>query len=491
MTAPATAPAPSLSHYVDGQQYRPEGGRTLACQSPLDGRSLGDLPLADEAAVNHAVSVAKSAFPAWAETPVKDRVQCLFRFKQLAEQQIQELSEVISQENGKTVAEAEAGFRKGLEVVEYACSLPAIETGGLLEVSTGVDCYTRRTPLGPVVGISPFNFPAMVPLWMFPLALATGNTFILKPSEKVPQTPLHMAALLEEAGLPKGVFNVLQGDRQSVEQLVAHPDIKAVAFVGSTPAAKAVYHRSIEHGKRALALGGAKNHLVAVPDADITMTAKNVTSSATGCAGQRCMAASVLVLVGDCQDLLEAIVQEMQQVRPGENLGAVINAEAKARIENYITEAEAAGAKILVDGRGATVPDKPGGHYVGPTLIDGVQPSQACACEEIFGPVLSVIRVATLAEALAIENANPYGNAASIYTTSGATARFFEGRANAGMIGINIGVPVPREPFSFGGWNDSRFGCGDITGEDGLRFWTRGKKITQKWSVNAAQNWMS
>lgn len=465
--------------------------RNIPVESPLDGTTVGSIEVADAAAVDAAVSRAAAAFREWSVTPVKDRVQPLFRFKQIVEENIRELSELVTAENGKTVAESEAGIRKGLEVVEFATSLPVIGQGGKLEVSRGVDCYSRRVPLGVTAGITPFNFPAMVPLWMYPLAIATGNTFLLKPSEQVPLTSVRMGELLLEAGLPENVFQVVQGDRETVEVLLDHPGIAAAAFVGSTRVAKLVYERGIASGKRMLCLGGAKNHLVVVPDADPEITAKNVVSSAVGCAGQRCMAASVLITVGDCAAVMEAIVAEMRAVVPGENLGAIISAEAKERIEGYIDRAEAAGAKILVDGRGATVTGKEQGHYVGPTLIDGIDIGSECACDEIFGPVLTVLHVSSLDEALAIENANPYGNAASIYTSSGATARYFEDRASAGMIGINIGVPVPREPFSFGGWNDSAFGAGDITGDDGIRFWTKQKKITQKWSASAAQNWMS
>jgi len=465
--------------------------KTIDVQSPLDGSSIGSVEAAGKSEVDAAVSRAKQAFAEWGITPVKERVQPLFRFKQLVETNIRELSELVTAENGKTVAESEAGIRKGLEVVEFATALPVLGQGGKLEVSRGVDCYTRRYPLGVVAGITPFNFPAMVPLWMYPLAIAAGNTFLLKPSEQVPLTANRMGELLLEAGLPENVFQVIQGDRETVEAILDHPSIVATAFVGSTRVAKLVYERGITNGKRMLCLGGAKNHLVVVPDADPEITAKNVVSSATGCAGQRCMAASVLIAVGDCSEVLAAIEREMKTVIPGENLGAIISADAKARIEGYIDRAESAGAGIPVDGRGATVAGKEGGHYVGPTLIDGVDIGHESACEEIFGPVLTVLHVDTLEEALEIENANPYGNAASIYTTSGATARYFEDRASAGMIGINIGVPVPREPFSFGGWNDSRFGMGDITGEDGIRFWTKEKKVTQKWSAGAARNWMS
>lgn len=465
--------------------------KTIQVLSPLDGRALGAVEAADAAAADAAVERSRAAFAEWSATPVKERVQPLFRFKHLAETHVRELSELISAENGKTVEEAEAGLRKGLEVVEYATALPVIGQGGTLEVSRGVDCYTRRYPLGVVAGITPFNFPAMVPLWMFPLALAAGNTFLLKPSEQVPLTPVRLGELLLEAGLPENVFQVVQGDRETVEALLDHPGISAAAFVGSTKVAKLVYARGLAAGKRMLCLGGAKNHLVVLPDADVEMTAKNIVSSATGCAGQRCMAASVLIAVGDCTPVIDAIVAEMRKLVPGKNLGAIISRAAKDRIEGYISRAEQAGARLLVDGRGATADGKPGGHYLGPTLIDGADAGTECACDEIFGPVLTLLRVNTLDEALAIENANPYGNAAAIYTRDGGSARYFEERASAGMIGINIGVPVPREPFSFGGWNESKFGVGDITGEDGIRFWTKEKKITQKWSAAAGRNWMS
>ena len=459
--------------------------------SPLDGSSIGSIQPTDASGVDEAVKRARTAFDSWSQAPVKERVQPLFRFKHLAEARMDELSELASRENGKTAGEAAAGIQKGLEVVEFATSLPVLGQGGLLEVSRGVDCYTRRYPLGVVAGITPFNFPAMVPLWMFPIAIATGNTFLLKPSEQTPLTPRLMGELLLEAGLPEDVYQVVQGGRETVEAIVDHDAIEAVGFVGSTRVSKIVYERGIATGKRMLCLGGAKNHLVIAPDADPEVTAKNVVASAVGCAGQRCMAASALITVGDCSGIMGAIKEEMGRYVAGENLGAIISAAARDRIVGYIDRAEASGAKILVDGRGASVAGKEDGFYVGPTLIDGVEPSNECACDEIFGPVLSVMHVDTVEEALAIENANPYGNAASIYTSSGATARYFEDRASAGMIGINIGVPVPREPFSFGGWNDSKFGIGDITGTDGIDFWTKRKKVTQKWSAGAARNWMS
>ncbi len=465
--------------------------RAIPVFSPVDGSQLGSIEAADAAMVDTAVTRASAAFENWRSVPVKERVQPLFRFKHLAEANLDELAGLVRSENGKTRAEARAGIEKGLEVVEFACSLPALGAGNLLEVSRGVDCFSRSYPLGVVAGITPFNFPAMVPLWMLPLAVATGNAFLLKPSEQTPLTSVRMAELLQDAGLPENVVQVVQGDRETVEALLDHPGISAVAFVGSTKVAKLVYQRGIVAGKRVLALGGAKNHLVVVPDANPKLAARNIVASATGCAGQRCMAASVSIAVGDCSPVLEAVEAEMRTIVPGENLGAIISAEAKARIEGYITRAEQSGAKIVVDGRGATVAGKPDGFYVGPTLIDGVEIGSESACDEIFGPVLTVLRVDTLDEALKIENASPYGNAASIYTSNAATARHFEERARAGMIGVNIGVPVPREPFSFGGWNDSKFGNGDITGIDGVRFWTQQKKITQKWEAAATQNWMS
>lgn len=463
----------------------------IAVTSPIDGSRLGEIQKCVGPEVDLYVERARAAFASWSVTPVKERVQPLFRFKQLVEDHIAELSECVTAENGKTIAESEAGIRKGLEVVEFATSFPVLQAGNLLEVSRGVDCFTRRFPLGVVCGITPFNFPAMVPMWMFPLAIAAGNTFLLKPSEQTPLTPIRFGELLREAGLPENVYQVVQGDRETVETLLDHPGIAAAAFVGSTKVARSVYARGIAAGKRVLALGGAKNHLVVVPDADPSVTSANVVSSATGCAGQRCMAASVLIAVGDCDAILDEIESRMREVVAGKSMGAIISAAAKQRVIGYIDRAEASGARIRVDGRKSQVTDRPNGYYVGATMIEDVDPDHECAREEIFGPVLTVLRVDSLDAALEIENANPYGNAASIYTSSGSTARYFQERASAGMVGINIGVPVPREPFSFGGWNDSHFGCGDITGTDGVAFWTRQKKVTQKWTAGAAQNWMS
>jgi malonate-semialdehyde dehydrogenase (acetylating)/methylmalonate-semialdehyde dehydrogenase len=474
------------THYIHGTRVE-AGSRSLnPLTSPVDGAPLGSVTVADAAVVDQVVQSAQKAFQSWSLVPVKDRVQVLYKFKTLVEKNIGELAKQVTAENGKTTAESAAGIARGIEIVEYAASLPQLFAGEILEVSTGVDCYTRRFPIGVVAGITPFNFPAMVPMWMFPMAIACGNSFILKPSEQVPFTPLLLADLLKQAGLPDGVFNVVQGDRETVEAVLDHPGITAAAFVGSTAVAKAVYDRGIAANKRMLTLGGAKNHLIVVPDADPLITAKNVVSSAVGCAGQRCMAASVLIAVGDCDAIIDAIEHEMQNLTCGAEIGAIISVKAKERIEGYIARAAARGAKIRLDGRGQSM----AGNYVGTTLIDGITTEDECANDEIFGPVLSILRVKALDEALAIENANPYGNAACIYTSSGATARYFEMKAEAGMIGVNIGVPVPRDPFGFGGWNASKFGAGDITGRDAISFWTKTKKVTAKWTSKST-NWMS
>jgi malonate-semialdehyde dehydrogenase (acetylating)/methylmalonate-semialdehyde dehydrogenase len=488
----ASTTTPLIGHFHSGAVQRPDSARTLPLASPIDGASLGALAVADAAQVDTIVQRAHTAFTSWGRVPVKERVQPLYRFKTLLEKNLRPVAEMVSRENGKTVDEAAAGLQRGLEVVEYACSVPALIAGDLLEVSSGVDCYTRRYPLGVVAGITPFNFPAMVPMWMFPMAIACGNTFVLKPSEQVPQSPLLLAELLAEAGLPEGVFNVVQGDRETVEAVLDHALIRACAFVGSTPVAKLVFARGTAAGKRMLTLGGAKNHIVILPDADPELVAKNLTASATGCAGQRCMAASVALGVGNCDGIVEAVAAEMRKVRAGFDMGAIINPKSRDRIVSYIARAESEGAALLVDGRHPAVPEeKRGGNYVGSTLIDRLTPDSKCVQDEIFGPVLSVLRLGSLDEALAIENRSPYGNAASIYTSSGAAARHFEQHASAGMIGVNIGVPVPRDPFAFGGWNDSKFGIGDVTGKDAIGFWTQMKKTTVKWAATAARNWMS
>lgn len=460
-------------------------------QSPLDGALLAEMPCSSQADLDAAVAAAQRAFSGWSRMPIKERVQVFFRYKYLLEQHLDELAALVSEENGKTRDEAVAEIEKCIELTEFATSLPQLVAGEVLEVSKGVECRTDRVALGVVASIVPFNFPAMVPNWTIPNALALGNCMIMKPSEKVPLSAGRIALLLREAGLPDGVFNIVNGDSAIVSAICDHPGIEAVSFVGSTRVARLVYQRATQHLKRCLALGGAKNHLFVLPDAQPEMTAQNVAASMSGCAGQRCMAASAMVAVGNVDAIIERICAEARKIVPGQNLGAVIDTAAKERIEKYITEAEEQGAKVLVDGRGYKVPGREGGTYVGPTVIDFVQPGMAIATEEVFGPVITITRVGTLDEAIAIENASPYGNAASVFTQNGASARCVIDRASAGMVGVNVGVPVPREPFSFGGWNESKFGVGDITGKSSIEFWTRLKKSTVKWNPEAGINWMS
>jgi malonate-semialdehyde dehydrogenase (acetylating)/methylmalonate-semialdehyde dehydrogenase len=459
--------------------------------SPVDGTLLSTVPISTSRDLDDAVKAARAAFDSWSKTPIKERVQVFFRYKTLLEKHLDELAKLCTEENGKTYGESVAEIEKSIELTEFATSLPQLVTGEILEVSRGVECRTEHVPLGVVASIVPFNFPSMVPNWTLPNAIALGNCMIIKPSEKVPLSCGRLAELLKEAGLPDGVFNIVHGAVDIVEAICDHPGIEAVSFVGSTKVAKIVYQRATSNYKRCLALGGAKNHLMVLPDAIPDMTAQNVAASMSGCAGQRCMAASAMVGVGPVDHIIEKICEEARKIVPGQNLGAVISKEAKERIEGYITEAEKQGAKVLVDGRNARVNGKENGTYVGPTVIDYVKPDMSVAREEIFGPVISIMRTNTVDEALAIENANPYGNAASVFTQNGGMARYIIDKASAGMIGVNVGVPVPREPFSFGGWNESKFGVGDITGKSSIEFWTKLKKSTTKWNPAAGVNWMS
>ncbi len=481
----------ATQNYINGKFTDASSGRKLDVVSPLDGNLLSTVPMSVSKDLDDAVKAAKAAFPAWSRMPIKERVQVFFRYKTLLEKNLQELAKLCSEENGKTYSESVAEIEKSIELTEFATSLPQLVTGEVLEVSRGVECRTEHVPLGVVASIVPFNFPSMVPNWTIPNAIALGNCMIMKPSEKVPLSCGRLAELLKEAGLPDGVFNIVHGDVEIVEAICDHPGIEAVSFVGSTKVAKIVYQRATSHYKRCLALGGAKNHLMVLPDAIPAMTAQNVAASMSGCAGQRCMAASAMIGVGNIDKIIDKICEEARKIVPGENLGAVINKESQQRIEKYITDAEQDGAVILVDGRNAKVPGKEKGTYVGPTVIDHVKPEMSVAREEIFGPVISIMRTSTVDEALAIENANPYGNAASVFTQNGGMARYIIERASAGMIGVNVGVPVPREPFSFGGWNESKFGVGDITGKSSIEFWTKLKKSTTKWNAEAGVNWMS
>jgi malonate-semialdehyde dehydrogenase (acetylating)/methylmalonate-semialdehyde dehydrogenase len=480
-----------VQNYINGKFIDASSSRTMEVISPLDGNLLSTVPLSTAADLDTAVKAAKAAFPIWSRMPIKERVQVFFRYKTLLERDLKALAELCSEENGKTFGESVAEIEKCIELTEFATSLPQLVTGEILEVSKGVECRTEHIPLGVIASIVPFNFPAMVPNWTIPNAIGLGNCMIIKPSEKVPLSCGRLALLLKEAGLPDGVFNIVNGDSEIVNAICDHPGIEAVSFVGSTKVAKIVYQRATQHFKRALALGGAKNHLMVLPDAKPDMTAQNVAASMSGCAGQRCMAASAMVAVGDVDHIIQKIVEEAKKIIPGVNLGAVISKESKERIEGYITQAEKDGARILLDGRNVIVKGKENGTYVGPTVIDHVKPNMSVATEEIFGPVISIMRTNTVDEALAIENANPYGNAASVFTQNGGMARYIIDKASAGMIGVNVGVPVPREPFSFGGWNESKFGVGDITGKSSIEFWTKLKKSTTKWNPEAGVNWMS
>lgn len=486
----AFTPWHDARHWIGGAWRDPTSVRSaLEVVNPRHGKAMARVHLGGADDVDAAVQTAAAAQRSWGEWPIRDRAHVLYRLRELMLRNIDELSWLVSHENGKILPEARAEVEKGIECVEYGCALPNIAAGNQLEVSRGVACEVVYAPLGVVAGITPFNFPLMVPLWMLPQALVGGNAFVMKPSERVPLSTMRLAELLKEAGLPDGVFGLVQGGREVVEAICDHPTVKAVGFVGSTKVAKAVYGRACMQGKRTLCLGGAKNHLVVVPDADVALTAENVVASFTGCAGQRCMAASVLLAVGQVDHILEAIRDRAAKLVTGKDMGPVTTQAARDRIAGYIDGAERQGAKVVLDGRKAA--GDAGGYWVGPTIIDGCSPEMPAARDEIFGPVLSVVRVPNLEKAIEIENASPYGNASSVYTTSGDVARRVMGSVEAGMCGVNIGVPVPREPFGFGGWNDSCFGTGNITGWDGYRFWTRQRKITSKWALQRDQTWMS
>ncbi len=497
MTSTSTAPPrqkspayPAVRNFIGGRFVSGEI-QSLDVINPSDGSLLSRVPLSSAADVDSAVRAAAAAFPAWSTTPIKERVQVFFRYRTLLEQHRDELAALIGEEHGKIRSEAEAEISKAIELTEFACSLPQIVTGEVLEVSRGVECRTDRHPIGVVASIVPFNFPSMVPHWTIPNAIALGNCMILKPSELVPLSAGRIAELLAEAGLPAGVFSVVHGTQEVVEALCDHAGIAAITFVGSTRVAKVVYRRGTANLKRVLALGGAKNHLFVLPDADPDLSSSNIVASMSGCAGQRCMAASVMLAVAETDHIVRRLVEHARGVVPGENLGPVISREAKERIERHIAEAEAAGATVLLDGRKATVPGREGGFWVGPTILDHVRPEMKVAQEEVFGPVLAIVRAGDVDQALAIENASLYGNAASVFTESGGLARYVTDRASAGMVGVNVGVPVPREPFSFGGWNESKFGVGDITGHGSIEFWTKARKTTTKWNREAGTNWMA
>ncbi len=480
-----------VKNFINGEFKPGSSPKIHSVVSPLDGSELTTFKESTMEDLNEIVEQAQKAQKTWQKVTLKERVQVFYKYKQLLEKHSSELTEIIYQENGKIHSEAKAEIDKAIELTEFACSLPQFVNGENMEVSKGVHCSSTRIPLGIVASIVPFNFPTMVPHWTIVNAIALGNAFILKPSESVPISSQYNAKLLKEAGLPDGLFNIINGTQSTVENLCDHPGIHAITFVGSTKVAKIVYQRGSQNLKQVLALGGAKNHILLLPDAHPDMASSNIIASMSGCAGQRCMAAATLITVGNCDTILDKLVDDALKIQCGTTLGAVISKASKERIEGYITEAEQQGATIILDGRNTIVPGKENGFYVGPTIIDNATADMRVAKEEIFGPVLTIVRVNTIDEALAIENKNPYGNACSVFTQNGGLANYVTENASAGMCGVNIGVPVPREPFGFGGWNESRFGSGDITGKSAIGFFTKEKKTTTKWNPEAGTNWMS
>jgi methylmalonic acid semialdehyde dehydrogenase len=496
--AKASEPAVQIiNNYIGGRFVPPVSGAYLPKYAPKDGQLIAQVALSGASDVDAAVQVAQAAFLKWGPgSTVKKRMDIIFKFNQLVREHADELCELIILEHGKTYIEAQGDLAKGLETVEYACSMPQLIAGRCLEVSNGIECKDIRDPLGVVASIVPFNFPFMVPMWTLPIAISVGNCLILKPSEKVPMTMTRTVQLLKDAGLPDGVVQLVHGAADAVTAICDHPGISAVSFVGSSPVAQIVQKRSQAVGKRVLALGGAKNHLVALPDCNVDACAEDIVNSFTGCAGQRCMAASILLVLGDQPQLISSVVTKSAQLTAGRdarNIGPIIDQPSLDKIIRYINEAEQAGCKILLDGRPWTAAH-PSGHWIGPTIILQQSPRDPAMTDEIFGPVLSIYPVKSREEAIAIENGNPYGNAACVYTTSGAHANWFTSRFGAGMLGVNIGVPVPREPFSFGGINRSKFGDYDITADGGIEFFTKRRKITTKWTFPAkgsAGDWMS
>lgn len=460
--------------------------------SPNTGKKIGDYSVPSLNQINRAIEFAGQAQVEWAKTPAKERAKVLFSVRNILLREADAIATLKGSESGKIFDEAKAGLMKGIEVLEFALALQNLDLGGRVEVSRGVSCEYRREPLGVVAGITPFNFPAMVPMWMIPIALALGNAFVWKPSEKTPLTARKICDAFKEAGLPDGVLTVLHGGEQTVNAIIDHPKIKAVGFVGSTKIARFVFTRATQLGKRALALGGAKNHIILLPDANSDLSGPGISDSFTGCAGQRCMAASVLLAVGDVNGHIEKIVKRASSLELGKQMGAIITKAQVDFLKEAIGRAEKAGARILLDGRKAKVPPgAEGGNWLGPTILEQVQPESEAATVELFGPVLSIVHCKDLSEAIKIENSVEYGNACSVFTSSGPLAERVVRQASTGMVGVNVGVPVPREPFSFGGINASKFGYGDITGQHSLDFWSNMKKVTVKWEAQSESNWMS
>ena len=479
-----------INNFINGR-FENSTNKTIPVWNPQNGEKLTEVTCSSKKELNNAVSSAKAAFYKWSNLTLKERVDVFYEFRNELKNNITSLANSICQENGKTFEEAKAEILKGIELTEFACSMPQIIHDEIQEVSKGVECRSSHVPLGIVASITPFNFPIMVPMWTIPNAIVLGNCMILKPSEQTPVGASKIAELLKKSGLPNGVFNVINGDKNIVEAICDHEDISAISFVGSTKIAKNVYQRTTSNFKRCLSLGGAKNHLIVLPDANEEMASNDIIASMSGCAGQRCMAASAMLGVGKIDSIINKVANKAKTIVAGKNLGSVISEEAKIRIEKYIEEAEKNGAKIILDGRGVKVSGKENGYYVGPTILDYVKPEMKIAQEEVFGPVLAIMRTNEIDEAIAIENNSQYGNASSVYTQDGNLANYVTERVSAGMVGVNIGVPVPREPFSFGGWNESRFGVGDITGKSSINFWTQLKKRTSKWNQSAKKNWMS
>ena len=480
-----------VSNFIAGN-WKNGSGEFVEVISPYTGQKCGHVSYANSADVNMAIAGAKKNQTDWAQTPLKARTQILFNFRDIILRDLLELSEIVALENGKTVAEAKAGVMKGIEVLEYALSLQNSDIGGKMEVSRGVFCEYRRQALGVVASITPFNFPAMVPMWTIPIAIALGNAYVWKPSEKTPLTSQYIADAFAEAELPAGILTVIQGGSDIAEAIIDHKDVKAVAFVGSTKIAKLVYRRATDLGKRALCLGGAKNHIILLPDADPEVTGIGISDSFTGCAGQRCMAASVLLAVGDVSNHIEKIKERSMSQVLGKTMGAIISADQLEFLNKSIEQALAEGATIILDGRNPNIPDNmKSGYWLGPTILDNVKAGSFSATAELFGPILAIVRCENISQAIEVQHSSPYGNAASVFTSSGPMAEYVASRAECGMFGVNIGVPVPREPFSFGGVKASKFGHGDITGDHSLDFWTDVKKITTKWEIQNDATWMS
>jgi malonate-semialdehyde dehydrogenase (acetylating)/methylmalonate-semialdehyde dehydrogenase len=476
--------------FIGGEWREIAGVPTAPVHNPSTGDVIAEVPLCTAQHVGDAVEAAAAAFPGWMETPPVERARVFFRFKSLLEENFEELIRLNTREHGKTLAESRGDVKRGIEMVEFACGVPSLLTGDVLEnIARGIDCEAIRQPLGVCAGITPFNFPAMVPLWMYPIAIVCGNTFVLKPSEKVPLTAIRIAKLLDQAGLPKGVLNVVHGGRDVVDTLLKHPKVKAISFVGSTPIAKYIYETGTKHGKRVQSNGGAKNFVLLMPDADVENSVRGVIEAAFGCAGERCMAGSTAVVVGTAaKSVLPTLVEATRRIKVGPtdreaqpDMGAVITKEHRNRVIGLIETGLKEGAKIPADGRGVKVSEAPNGFFLGATILDEVQHGMTVAKEEVFGPVLNVMRMEDLDAAIELANRSPFGNGASIFTRSGKAAREFKHRIQCGMVGINIGVPASMAWFPFNGWNDSFFGDLHMQGKEGVQFFTQLKVTTSRW----------